>query len=270
MRTIVTKFGGASVTGATQITAVARLLSLRAARGEQLAAVVSAEKNHTDRLSAEMRAMTASADDATRDFLLATGEMRTAALLAAALREAGTPAEVVAPWAVFRTDAVFGDATIQHVALTPLKQCVEQGILPVVPGFIGAAPSGRLTTLGRGGSDYSAVALGVALRAARVELHKAECDGIYDADPNRHASARRFAELTHEQAVALASGGAKVLNEKAARLAQRHRVPIWVLPTFKDGEGTRILPSRRVPRYDPRETIRALASELAGETQSQR
>jgi aspartate kinase len=255
MRYTVTKFGGASVTGAAQINAVAKLLSRRVARGENIVAVVSAEKSHTDRLSAEMREMTESPDAATRDFLLATGEMRSAALLAAALRKAGTPAQVVAPWVVFHTDDVFGDATVQHVSVTPLKRCFAQGILPVVPGFIGVSPSGSLTTLGRGGSDYSAVALGVALRADCVELHKAEVDGIYDADPNSHASARRFAVLTHEEAVDLASKGAKVLNLKAACLAQLHQVPVWVLPTFKAGEGTKILARRRQPQHHACDTI---------------
>lgn len=257
MRYIVTKFGGASVTGAAQIKAVAKLLTLRAAKDEKLVAVVSAEKSHTDRLSAEMQAMTNSPADATRDFLLATGEMRSAALLAAALVEAGTPAQVIAPWAVFQTDTVFGDATIEFVRLALIKQCLARGILPVVPGFIGASVSGNLTTLGRGGSDYSAVALGVALKAERVELCKAECDGIYDADPNRNAAARRFAVLTHDEAVELASGGAKVLNLKAALLAQLHRVPVWVLPTFQEGEGTKILPGRQGVKRRACDTIRA-------------
>src|SRR5947209_3880514 len=82
----------------------------------------------------------------------------------------GPPAQVIAPWTVFQTDAVFGDATINYVRLALIKQCLAQGILPVIPGFIGASPSGSITTLGRGGSDYSAVALGVALKAERVEL----------------------------------------------------------------------------------------------------
>jgi aspartate kinase len=256
MRYTVTKFGGASVTGTAQITAVAKLLSRRAAKGENIVAVVSAEKSHTDRLSAEMREMTGSPADATRDFLLATGEMRSAALLAAALQKAGTPAQVVAPWALFHTDAVFGDATIEHVSVSPLKACFAKGILPVVPGFIGSTALGSLTTLGRGGSDYSAVALGVALRADCVELHKAEVDGIYDADPNSNASARRFAVLTHEEAVELASNGAKVLNIKAAKLAQLHKVPVWVLPTFRAGEGTKILSAPRHQNRRACETLR--------------
>ncbi len=260
MRYIVTKFGGASVTGTAQIKAVARQLAQRAAAGQKLVAVVSAEKSHTDRLAAEMEAMSSVPADAARDFLLATGEMRTAALLAAALVEAGTPAQAVAPWTVFQTNGVFGDATIDYVRLTELRSLLARGVLPVVPGFIGACPAGNITTLGRGGSDYSAVALGVALRAERVELCKAECDGIYDADPNRNASARRFAVLSHDEAVELAANGAKVLNLKAALLAQLHRLPIWVLPTFQDGEGTKILPNRQVHGRRACDTVRASSS----------
>ena len=96
---------------------------------------------------------------------------------------------MVPPWQVFRTDAVFGNATIEEVDATGVLDCLNRHAVPVVPGFIGATRDGRLTTLGRGGSDYSAVALGVALHAQRVELCKAEVDGVYDADPHTHACA---------------------------------------------------------------------------------
>jgi aspartate kinase len=110
-----------------------------------------------------------------------------------------------------------------------------------VPGFIGVTSDGRLTTLGRGGSDYTAVALAVALLARRVELCKAEVDGVYDADPHTHPDAQRFDSLTHEEAVRLSRGGAKVLQGKAAELAQRWQIPILVRSTFGQGRGTAIV-----------------------------
>jgi aspartate kinase len=112
--------------------------------------------------------------------------------------------------------------------------------VPVVPGFIGATRDGRLTTLGRGGSDYSAVALGVALHAARIELCKAEVDGVYDADPHIHDGARRFDTLTHAEALRLSRSGAKVLQDKAAALACRWAIPVLVRPAFAEGRGTTI------------------------------
>ena len=112
--------------------------------------------------------------------------------------------------------------------------------MPIVPGFIGGTRDGRVTTLGRGGSDYSAVALGVALHAARVELCKAEVDGVYDADPHKHGHARRFDTLTYEEALRLSRSGAKVLQEKAAALAGRWAIPVLVRPAFAEGRGTLI------------------------------
>jgi aspartate kinase len=242
MSYVVSKFGGASVHGYARLFGVARLIEeKRRLEGAALVPVVSAWKGHTEELLGEIRAVNVDPPRSARDFLLAVGELRSAALLASALAATGAPAEVVPPWAVFRTDSVFGDATIQGVNVAPLHACLARGVVPVVPGFIGADGEGRLTTLGRGGSDYSAVAIGVALNAVRVELYKAEVDGVYDADPNERPGARRFAELTHDQALELARAGAKVLNAKAAELARRCQMPVMVLPTFGGGTGTRIL-----------------------------
>jgi aspartate kinase len=113
-------------------------------------------------------------------------------------------------------------------------------MVPIVPGFVGATRDGQVTTLGRGGSDYSAVALGVALHAARVELCKAEVDGVYDSDPHTHTGARRFDTLTHTEALRLSRSGAKVLQDKAAALASRWAIPVLVRPAFVEGRGTTI------------------------------
>jgi aspartate kinase len=237
------KFGGASVTGPERLRRVAE--AVVAAGPGPVVVVVSARQGRTDELIAEMAALAPEAPPATLDALKAVGELQSAALLAAALTRAGRPAEVVPPWQVILTDSAFGDATIRSVEVRPLRALLARGVVPVVPGFVGATPDGRLTTLGRGGSDYTAVALGAALGAWRVELHKTEVDGVYDADPNAHPDARRYEALSHEEALRLARAGAKVLQHKAAELALRFEVPVIVRATFGSGPGTAIGAARR-------------------------
>jgi aspartate kinase len=239
MSPIVLKFGGASVADNERLQRVADLIAAR--RSEPIVVVVSAQQGHTDELIDTMQSLTTEAPADALDALKAVGELQSAALLAAAVTAAGCRAEAILPWQVIRTDAVFGDATIQSVYIAPLLERLKRGIVPIVPGFVGVTSDGRLTTLGRGGSDYTAVALGVALLARRVELCKAEVDGVYTADPHTHPEAQRFDALTHEQAVRLARGGAKVLQGKAADLAQRWQIPILIRSTFGKGRGTSII-----------------------------
>jgi aspartate kinase len=238
MRYVIQKFGGACFADLERLALVARKL---AEGGERpVVVVVSARQGVTDQLGAQLSSLGMPVASRSGDLLLATGEMQSAALLAATVERLGTRAEVVPPWRVFRTDGVPGDATIRAVKGRPIRRLLQRGILPIVPGFIGATPGGRITTLGRGGSDYSAVALGVALRAERVELYKAEVDGVYDADPHAHAGARRFDTLSHAEALRLARAGARVLQEKAAALAARAALPVLVRAAFHAGRGTAI------------------------------
>jgi aspartate kinase len=243
MSCIVRKYGGACFADRECLVRVARQLL---APGDLPAViVVSARQGVTDQLSGQAKELGSVPSPAARDLLLATGELQSAALLVAAVTQLGGRAEVVPPWTVFRTDAEFGNATIREVKVEPVRHRLERGVVPVVPGFIGATRDGRLTTLGRGGSDYSAVALGMALHAARVELCKAEVDGVYDADPHTHDGARRFDTLTHAEALRLSRSGAKVLQDKAAALAWRWAVPVLVRPAFAQGRGTTIDSTRQ-------------------------
>jgi aspartate kinase len=235
---IVRKYGGACFADREGLLRVAR--QVLAGGERRTVIVVSAHQGVTDQLSGQAQELGAAPAHAARDLLLATGELQSAALLAAAVAQLGGRAEVVPPWSVFETTADFGDATIEKVEVLPLLRCLGRGVVPIVPGFIGATRDGRVTTLGRGGSDYSAVALGVALHAARVELCKAEVDGVYDADPHTHGHARRFDTLTYAEALRLSRSGAKVLHEKAAALAGRWAIPVLVRPAFADGPGTTI------------------------------
>jgi aspartate kinase len=238
MSCIVRKYGGACFADRDGVLRVAR----QVLAGGELPAVivVSARLGVTDQLSGQAQELGAAPAHAARDLLLATGELQSAALLAAAVAQLGGRAEVVPPWSVFETTPEFGNATIEKVEVEPVLRCLRRGVVPIVPGFIGGTADGRVTTLGRGGSDYSAVALGVALHAARVELCKAEVDGVYDADPHTHGDARRFDTLTHGEALRLSRSGAKVLQDKAAALAGRWGVPVLVRPAFAEGPGTMI------------------------------
>ena len=238
MSCVVRKYGGACFADREGLLRVAH----QVLAGDELPAVivVSAHQGVTDHLSLQAQELGAASAHAARDLLLATGELQSAALLAAAVAQLGGRAEVVPPWLVFETTAEFGDATIEKVEVQPVLRCLGRGVVPIVPGFIGGTRDGRVTTLGRGGSDYSAVALGVALRAARVELCKAEVDGVYDADPHTHGPARRFDTLTHAEALRLSRSGAKVLQDKAAALAGRWAIPVLVRPAFAEGCGTMI------------------------------
>jgi aspartate kinase len=242
MNCVVRKYGGACFADRERLLRVAH--QALEGGGLPVVLVVSAQQGVTDRLDGQARELGSAGGEA-RDLLLATGELQSAALLAAAVKYLGGEAAVVPPWAVFRTDAAFGDATIQAVDVRPVHDCLRRGVLAVVPGFVGATADGRLTTLGRGGSDYSAVALGVALKAQRVELCKAEVDGVYDANPHARRGARRFDALSHAAALRLARAGAKVLQAKAADLARRWALPVLVRPAFAEGGGT-LIGGRRV------------------------
>jgi aspartate kinase len=239
MRCIVMKFGGACFDTHDSTTHVAQRIVDRIAEcGHAAVVVVSARCGMTDALLEQMRPMGDANGQQVRDMMLATGELQSAALLASALLIAGHATEVIAPWTVFHTDDAHGDATIAEVRADAILASIRRGAIPIVPGFIGATDTGSITTLGRGGTDYSAVALGVALQAECVELYKAEVDGVYDVDPRTHPAAQLFRTLNHADALALSLNGARVLQAKAAHLALRGNMSIRVKHAFHDGPGT--------------------------------
>jgi aspartate kinase len=247
MDTVVVKFGGTSLASLADFQAIAGRLC---ERDERIVVVVSAQAGVTDQLIEKMSDVADRPPVHAMDALMCTGEQQSAAIMAAALTAAGRRAEVVPPWLLFETDGDFGDAEIDGLDMTPIRERLQNKIVPVVAGFTGRAPDGRLCTLGRGGSDYTAVALGAAL-GAEVELHKAGTDGVYNRDPNTHDTAQRFDVLTHAEAFSLASDGAKVLHDKAAKLAMGEQVSIWVRGTFETGPGTRIVPDAGRPAPVP-------------------
>lgn len=228
------KFGGTSVDDAEKRCAISE--KIVEANHLDLVVVVSAAAGVTDALHREIASL-AEVPQHLVDSYVATGEMMSAPMVAAAIHAAGRSAAVVPATQLFSCDNRFGDGTVQAVHTAPILRLLQQRIVPVVGGFFGLSADGRLITLGRGGSDYSAVLLAAAL-GCDVCLFKANCDGIYDADPNWVAAARRYESLTHDEACDLAASGAKVLQAKASDLARAQKVTIRVRPAFAEGCGT--------------------------------
>ena len=227
---IVVKFGGAALGTLSLVrAAAARVRSLRDA-GHTLVVVASARGDTTDRLLRDIGAVDPSSACSTReaDRVLATGEVLSAALLASALVAAGVPAESVNPAdAVLVAEGPFGRASLRELRPGRVEQLIARGVVPVVPGFQGIRADGELVTLGRGGSDVTAVFLASALGASECHLVK-DVDGIYDQDPSVAADASRFDYLSFDGLVALSEGGARVVHSDAALRAKRDTVPLRV------------------------------------------
>jgi aspartate kinase len=228
------KFGGTSVDDARKRRAIGERIA-RAGHTD-IVVVVSAAAGVTDSLHEEIGSP-AEVPQHLIDSYVATGEMMSAPLVAAAIHAAGRPTAVVPATELFSCDNRFGDGTVQAVRTAPILRLLRQKVVPVVGGFFGLSADGRVITLGRGGSDYSAVLLAAALDCD-VCLFKASCDGVYDADPNWVGAARRYESLTHDQACDLAANGAKVLQAKASDVARARKVTIRVRPSFAEGFGT--------------------------------
>ena len=231
---VIRKFGGACFASLDGYRRVAEILG--EARDRQVV-VVSARKGVTDELLGMARSV-GEPSSPYADLLVATGEMQSAALLLLALHRRGLAAELIPAETVFETDGVPGAAAVTAIHVEGVLAALDRGAIPVVPGFYGAGTSTPIVTFKRGGSDFSAVALGVALRASWVELCKAEVDGVFDKDPNVDASARSFIELSHQHALEIARAGGKVLQADSAELALKWSLPLHVKPAFKRGGGT--------------------------------
>ncbi len=228
------KFGGTCVDDTEKRQAIGEKIAQ--ANLMDVVVVVSAAAGVTDSLYREIGSL----DEVPQhliDSYVATGEMMSAPLVAAAIHAAGSPTAVLPATQLFSCDNRFGEGTVQVVQTAPILRLLRRRVVPVIGGFFGLSADGRLITLGRGGSDYSAVLLAAAL-GCDVCLFKASCDGVYDADPNWTAVARRYESLTHDQACDLAASGAKVLQAKASDLARAQNVTIRVRPAFAEGFGT--------------------------------
>ena len=240
MGLIVQKYGGTSVGSPERIAAVAdRVIDYRR-RGHDVIVVLSAMSGETDRLIKLAKSMSSKPDPRELDVLLATGEQATIALLCMALHERGCPARSYTGQQVhIRTDSAFNKARIQEIEGVRIRKDLTDGKVVVVAGFQGVDEQGNITTLGRGGSDTTAVGLAVALQADECQIYT-DVDGVYTTDPRVVPEARRLERVTFEEMLEMASLGSKVLQIRAVEFAGKYNVPLRVLSSFQEGEGTLI------------------------------
>ncbi len=241
MARIVQKYGGTSVADLDRIKQAARRVKAEVDAGNEVAVVVSAMAGETDKLVSLTERAAPLHDAREYDVVVSAGEQVTAGLLAIALQDIGIQARSWLGWQIpIRTDEVHGKARIEGVEGAELIRRLDQGQVAVVAGFQGLAPDGRITTLGRGGSDTSAVALAAALQADRCDILK-DVEGIYTADPRIVAKARKLDRITYEEMLEMASLGAKVLQTRAVEMAMKHHVRLQVLSSFNSEPGTLVV-----------------------------
>ncbi len=238
MALIVQKYGGTSVGNVERIHRVAERVERARKEGHHVVVVLSAMSGETDRLLKLAHEMTSAPDERELDMLLSTGERVTIALLAMELRGRGVQAQSFTGRQVgIHTDSAHTKARISRVSADRIKAALSQGIVPVVAGFQGINASSDVTTLGRGGSDLTAVALAAALKADRCIIYT-DVDGVYTADPNIVPAARRLDKISYEEMLEMASLGAKVLQSRSVEFAAKYSVPVEVNSSFKEGKGT--------------------------------
>jgi aspartate kinase len=241
MALIVQKFGGTSVANIERIRNVATKVKKELSLGNQVAVVVSAMSGVTNQLVAyvqELSPLHTMAAWAEYDQVVSSGEQVTSGLLALCLQEMGIPARSYSGWQIpLTTDEAHGKARIAGIAGEAMLKEMAAGKVAVVAGFQGISAAGRVSTLGRGGSDTSAVALAAALKADRCDIYT-DVDGVYTTDPRIVEGARKLDKITYEEMLELASLGAKVLQTRSVEMAMNHRVKVQVLSSFEDTPGT--------------------------------
>ena len=241
MARIVQKYGGTSVADIDRIKTVAQRVKNEVDAGNQVAVVLSAMAGVTNQLITYASEISSLHDAREYDAVVSTGEQVTAGLLALALQDKGIAARSWQGWQIpIRTDGVHGKARIMGIETEELERRLALGEVPVVTGFQGLGPDNRITTLGRGGSDTSAVALAAALKADRCDIHT-DVDGVYTTDPRIVAGARKLDKITYEEMLEMASAGTKVLQTRAVELAMKRGVRLQVLSSYADGAGTLVV-----------------------------
>ena len=234
MARIVMKFGGTSMAGTERIRRVAQIVRKQQAAGHEVAVVVSAMAGETDRLVNFCREANALYDPAEYDVVVASGEQVTSGLLAMHLQAMGCKARSWLGWQLpVRTDDAYSKARIEDIDSDALIASMQSGEIAVIPGFQGLSSQGRVTTLGRGGSDTSAVAVAAAVQADRCDIYT-DVDGVYTTDPRIVAKARKLKNVTYEEMLELASVGSKVLQTRSVSLAMKEGVRVQVLSSFID------------------------------------
>jgi len=240
MALYVQKFGGTSVGSSERIQAIAKKIKSFRAQGHDVVVVVSAMSGETNRLLALAQGISNQPSPREIDVLVSTGEQVTIALLAIALQEIGCAAKSYTGDQIkILTDSAHTKARIKDIDVNTVRDDLKQGLVVVVAGFQGVDEQGNMTTLGRGGSDTSAVAIAAALQADECQIYT-DVDGVYTTDPRVVTQARRLSKITFEEMLEMASLGSKVLQIRAVEFAGKYRVPLRVLSSFVEGEGTLI------------------------------
>lgn len=238
MALVVQKYGGTSVANGERIRSVARRVVARRAAGDSLVVVLSARAGDTDHLLTLAREISPNPDPRELDVLLATGEQTTIALFSMAVKEMGVEAVSMTGYqAGIITDRHYGQARINWIETLPIMEKLHEGKIVVVAGFQGYDEEGNITTLGRGGSDTSAVALAAALGAEVCEIYT-DVEGVFTTDPNICSKARKLERISYEEMLEMASMGAKVLHIRSVEFGMKYNVPIMVLSSFTDAPGT--------------------------------
>ncbi|MFL6773756.1 MAG: aspartate kinase, partial [Sphingomicrobium sp.] len=240
MARIVMKFGGTSMAGIERIRSVAARVQREAEAGNEVLVVVSAMAGETDRLVQLCREAAPLHDPTEYDVVVASGEQVTAGLLAMTLQAMGLKARSFMGWQLVRASGVHGNARVDAIEAATLDEALSAGTVAVIPGFQGVSDDGRLATLGRGGSDTSAVAIAAGVKADRCDIYT-DVDGVYTTDPRIVPSARKLNQITFEEMLELAGVGAKVLQTRSVGLAMREKLPLRVLSAFEDLPGTEIV-----------------------------
>ncbi|MAI99584.1 MAG: aspartate kinase [Nisaea sp.] len=246
MARIVQKFGGTSVGDIDRIRNAALKVKREVDAGHEVAVVVSAMAGQTNQLAAWSRQISPLVDAREYDVVVASGEQVTAGLMAMALQDLGVNARSWLAWQMpFKTDDMHSKARIDDINTEAIVSRFAEGQVAVVPGFQGLGPDNRLTTLGRGGSDTSAVALAAALNADRCDIYT-DVDGVYTTDPRIVPKARKLEQVSFEEMLEMASQGAKVLQTRSVALAMRYGVRLQVLSTFADTPGTLVVDEEEI------------------------
>ncbi|HEX9648091.1 MAG TPA: aspartate kinase [Alphaproteobacteria bacterium] len=250
MARIVQKFGGTSVADLDRIRSAAGRVKRAHDAGDRIAVVVSAMAGATNQLDLWTRSIARLHDAREYDVVVSSGEQVSVGLMALALQDIGVAARSWLGWQVpIRTDGMHGRARITRIDAAEIGRRMDSGEVAVVAGFQGLGPRNRVTTLGRGGSDATAVALASALGAERCDIFT-DVDGVYTSDPRIVAKARKLDRISYEEMLEMASLGAKVLQTRAVEIAMRHRVTVQVLSSFSDAPGTLLVDEDEIVEKD--------------------
>ncbi len=261
MGLIVQKFGGSSVADRERVQAVAQRITDTYRKGNQVVAVLSAQGDTTDELIAKAGEMNPLASDREMDMLLSTGEQVSCALCAMAIQALGCPVVSLTGWqAGVKTSSDHQNARIEEMEVARVRSALEQGRIVLVTGFQGVDAAGDITTLGRGGSDTSAVALAAALQADRCQIFT-DVEGVYTADPRLVPGAKKLESISYEEMLTLATLGAQVLHDRCVSLARDKGVQVEVLSSFSDVPGTLV----RAPEPGETASVSGVARRLEEE-----